>query len=396
MKSTSDLFKPVESLTANWSIPTNVRFGVGRINELVKICQRQGFVRPLLVTDKDLLKLEMTQKLMADLKQAQFQFSVFSEVKSNPTEANVMAGVQSYKQGSCDSVIAMGGGSVLDAGKAIALMLDQALPLFSYEDRESNWRKVNEKNVAPVIAIPTTAGTGSEVGRASVIVDEFSHSKKIIFHPAMMPHTVICDPVLTQNMPKNLTAATGMDALVHNLEAFFAPGFHPLCDGVAVEGTRIICHFLPKAYQDKNDLQARAYLLIGSSLGATAFQKGLGGVHALAHALGAIYDKHHGLLNAILLPYVLQHNKAYISEKMTYLARCLELENPCFDSMFNFLCQLAESVQIPKNLAEIGLDEKRSIDVARMAYADSSTLTNPGPISEQDYLSIYIRALRGN
>ena len=393
MESSAGFFKPVEALTANWSIPTHVRFGVDRINELVKLCQRQGFVRPLLVTDNDLLKLEMTQKVIADLTRAQVQFSVFSEVKSNPTEANVMAGVQCYRQGACDSVIAMGGGSVLDAGKAIALMIDQELPLFAYEDRGSNWRKVNEKKVAPVIAIPTTAGTGSEVGRASVIVDEVSHSKKIIFHPAMMPHTVICDPVLTQELPQHLTAATGMDALVHNLEAFFAPGFHPLCDGVAVEGTRIISHFLAKAYRDKNDLQARAYLLIGSSLGATAFQKGLGGVHALAHALGAIYDKHHGLLNAILLPYVLLHNKPYINGKMTYLARCLELENPGFDSMFDFLGRLANEINIPKNLAEIGLDETRSVEVAKLAFADSSTLTNPGPLSEQDYLNIFIRAL---
>lgn len=292
-------------------------------------------------------------------------------------------------------MIALGGGSALDAGKAIALMVGQDRPLWDFEDVGDNWLRVNPAAMAPTIAIPTTAGTGSEVGRASVIVDEGSHSKKIIFHPDMLPKLVIADPKLTQGLPPHITAATGLDAFVHNLEAFCAPGYHPMADGIALEGMRLIKEWLPIAFADGNDLVARSHMLVASSMGATAFQKGLGAVHALAHPLGALFDAHHGLLNAILLPYILVCNRPAIEDKLAHVARCLDLDEYSFDGFFKWLLNFRKELQIPDHLQAIGIDTDQAEQIGRLATQDPSAAGNPVPLSAQQYTEVFIHAVHG-
>lgn len=382
-------------LNGNWNFPTTIRFGAGRAKEVGTVCQRLNIAKPLLVTDKVLASLPLVLDLIKSLENSDLDCQLFSDIKPNPTGTNVANGVAYYKSQGCDGVICVGGGSALDAGKSIALMSGQTQDLFAFEDKGDNWTRVNESGVAPLIALPTTSGTGSEVGRAAVIIDESCATKKIIFHPKMMPELVICDPELTRGLPAHITAATGIDALVHNLEAFCAPGFHPLADGIAVEGIRLIAQYIERAYQNGDDMQARAYLMVASSMGATAFQKGLGGVHALAHPLGALFDKHHGLLNAIILPYVLKFNQQSIETKMTYLATCLGLESPSFDTMFNFIVDLLLRLEIPKSLNDIGIDEKEAERIGLLAFEDSCTQTNPCDIAASDYENIFLKACRG-
>lgn len=348
-----------EQLQGNWNYPTIIHFGIGRINELAEHCRQQKIQNPLLVTDAELIKLPFVSSIIEQMKLIELPCEVFSDVKPNPTGSNITAGVQAFKQGQHDGVIALGGGSALDAGKAIALMAGQNRPLWDFEDVGDNWLRVNPDGIVTTIAIPTTAGTGSEVGRASVIVDEESKSKKIIFHPDMLPKVVIADPQLTQGLPPHITAATGVDAFVHNLEAYCAPGYHPMADGIAIEGMRLIKQWLPVAFAKGDDLAARSHMLVASSMGATAFQKGLGAVHALAHPLGALYDAHHGLLNAILLPYVLQQNKTAIEQRIIHLARCLDLADISFNGFFEWVLQFRHSLEIPETLQAIGISNEK-------------------------------------
>ena len=326
-----------DRLRGNWNYPTNMRFGAGRIHELADACRQLNMTQPLVVTDAGLVKLPFVGEVTQTLAAAGLSCGVFSEVKPNPTGSNVAAGVKVYLQNHHDGVIALGGGSALDAAKAIALMVGQDRPLWDFEDVGDNYLRVNVAAMAPTVAIPTTAGTGSEVGRAAVIVDEHSHTKKIIFHPNMLPQIVIADPALTLALPAPITAATGLDAFVHNLEAYCSPAYHPMADGIALEAMRLIKEWLPKAFHHADDLTARSHMLVASSMGATAFQKGLGAVHALAHPLGALFDKHHGLLNAILLPYVLVANRPAIEARIIYVARCLELAEVFFDGFYHWL-----------------------------------------------------------
>ncbi len=320
---------------------------------------------------------------------------VFSEVQGNPTGENVEAGIRAYNAGNHDGVIAFGGGSSLDAAKAIALCAGQTRPVWDFEDIGDNWTRADPSAIAPVIAIPTTAGTGSEVGRASVITDASNHSKKIIFHPQMLPVQVLLDPEVTTGLPPHITAATGMDALSHNLEALCAPGYHPMADGIAMEGIRLIRDFLPVAYSDGRNIEARTQLLVASSMGATAFQKGLGGMHALAHTLGGLYDKHHGLLNAILMPYVMEANKEEISGKMAALGQYLGMENPDFDSVLNWVLDLRTSLGIPHTLAEIGIPSDDVDRVGKMAEVDPTAGTNPIRFSATEYSQIFIHSVEG-
>jgi alcohol dehydrogenase class IV len=386
----------LSQLSGNWNYPTNIHFGVGKINELVDICNQLSIKKPLLVTDMGLAKVPFVSDILRLFLDAKIDAKLFSEVKPNPTGSNIEAGVKFYHQGEHDGVIAIGGGSGLDAGKAIALMVGQKRPIWDFEDVGDNWRRVNEKGVAPIIAIPTTAGTGSEVGRASVIVDEQQHNKKIIFHPKMLPTVVLADPTLTIGLPAHITAATGLDAFVHNLEAYCAPGFHPMADGIALEGMRIIKQWLPVAYKDGSNLVARANMLVASSMGATAFQKGLGGVHALAHPLGANYDAHHGLLNAILLPYVLLHNRVAISEKISAIAHHLRLEDTSFEGFMLWLLDLRKQLGIPKNLKAIGINTRQSQMIGEQAVLDPSASGNPIQMTAEQYEQVFINAVEGS
>ena len=363
--------------TTNWNYPTAVRFGIGRIADLPSACKELGLSRPLLVTDPGIAKLPMIADALASLEAAGLITGLFSDVKPNPIGANVDAGIAAYRAGGHDGVIAWGGGSALDAAKAIAFMSGQCRPLWDFEDIGDWFTRADPGGIAPIIAVPTTSGTGSEVGRASVIVDEASHSKKIIFHPKMMPSIVILDPALTVGLPPFITAATGIDALSHCLEAYCAPGFHPMADGIAVEGMRLIKDWLPRAVSDGHDLEARGQMQVAASMGATAFQKGLGGMHALAHPVGALYDTHHGATNGVFMPYVLAYNRTAIDQRIARLAAYLGLANPSFDAFLSWILDLRTLVGIPNGLAGLNVGSERFTEIATMAERDPSASGNP-------------------
>jgi len=382
--------------TADWSYPTRIAVGAGRIRELADGCHQLGIRAPLLVTDPGLAALPFISDVKARCAEAGLRIESFSDVQGNPTRQNVEDGVEIFTAGQHDGVIAMGGGSALDAGKAIAFLSGQQRSLWDFEDLDDNWSRAREDGIAPIIAIPTTAGTGSEVGRVSVITDTAEKRKRLIFHPRILPSFVILDAELTLTLPAHLTAATGMDALSHNLEAYCSPRFHPMADGIAQEGIRRIVQYLPRAVADGNDLKARAQLLVASTMGATAFQKGLGAMHALAHPLGARYNAHHGLLNAILMPYVLQANRSAIAGKLTDLARALDIANPSFDAFFERVMALREQIKIPGRLNDIGIDATESALIGELAVVDPPAATNPVTFSAEQYSALFCDAVEGN
>ncbi len=379
----------------NWNYPTSVRVGVGRISELPAACRQLGMSAPLLVTDPGLAALPMIDRALLHCRDDGLKAGLFSGIKGNPTGQNVMDGVAAFKAGGHDGVIAFGGGSALDAGKAIALMVGQTRPLWDFEDIGDNCERVNVAGMAPVVAVPTTAGTGSEVGRASVITDDAVHIKRIIFHARMLPALVILDPELTLGLPAKITAATGMDALSHNLEAFCSPLFHPMAEGIAMEGMRLVQQYLPRAVAQGSDVEARLQMLVASSMGATAFQRGLGAMHALAHPLGALYDAHHGLLNAVLMPYVLVANRERIEPQMEKMARYLNLPKPGFNAVLEWVLALREQVGIAHSLGEIGIDDSRIEQVGQMAEVDPSAGTNPIAYTAAQYSQLFEKALLG-
>ena len=383
-------------MNANWNYPTAIRVGANRLSELGECCRDLGMRSPLLVTDPGLAVLPMVGQARHACTDAGLRCDVFSEIQPNPTGTNVDAGVRAFNQGGHDGVIALGGGSALDAGKAIALMARQSVSLWDLEDVGDNWTRADASLIAPIVAVPTTAGTGSEVGRASVILDEVREVKKIIFHPLMVPKIVILDPVVTVGLPAVLTGATGMDALSHSLEAWCSPVYHPMAEGIAIEGIRLVREFLPQAMADGSDLEARTQMLVASTMGATAFQRGLGAMHALAHPLGALYNAHHGTLNAVLMPYVLQANRLVIEERITRLARAIGIANPGFDTFLDWILQLRETLQIAPDLAALGIDDSKAERIGKMAKADPSSGTNPLPFSASEYQALFLRALKGN
>ncbi|MBF0675811.1 iron-containing alcohol dehydrogenase [Pseudomonas sp.] len=379
----------------NWNYPTAIRVGAGRIGELPQACKQLGMNAPLLVTDPGLAALPMIEQTVISCRSAGLQIDVFSAIKGNPTGQNISDGVAAFKAGQHDGVIAFGGGSALDAGKAIAMMVGQDRSLWDFEDIGDNSERVNVAGMAPVVAVPTTAGTGSEVGRASVITDEEAQVKRIIFHPRMLPDLVILDPQLTLGLPAKITAATGMDALSHSLEAFCSPLFHPMAEGIALEGMRLVHDYLPRAVARGDDIEARLQMMVASTMGATAFQRGLGAMHALAHPLGALYDAHHGLLNAVLMPYVLQANQGAIKGHMERLARHLKLPWPGFAGVLEWILALRAEIGIPHSLRELGIDDRHSELLGQMAAADPSAGTNPIAFSADEYRLLFERALRG-
>jgi len=384
-----------KTLTGKWNYPTTVWAGPGRIRELADACRALGIRRPLLVTDRGLKDAAMVKAALAANEAAGVPTALFAEVKGNPVEANVTDGLAAYRAHGADGVIAFGGGSGLDAGKAIAFMSGQNRPIWDFEDIGDWWTRADPAGIAPVVAVPTTAGTGSEVGRASVITNEETHEKKIIFHPKMLPGIVISDPELTVGLPAHVTAATGMDAFVHCFEAYCAPGFHPMADGIALEGMRLIAEYLPRAVRDGSDIEARANMLAAASMGAAAFQKGLGAVHSIAHPLGAVYDLHHGLANAVLLPYVMAHNRAAIAGRMVVLGRILGLADPSFDGVMRWLLDFRASLGIPHSLAEAGVPADRAEEIGRMAERDPSTGGNPMPIDAAALTGVFLAAHAG-
>ena len=380
----------------NWSFPAPIRFGAGRIGELPQACLELGIRRPLLVTDPGLAALPMVSDAVESCVQAGLACAVFSDVRANPVEANVREGVRTLRDGDHDGIVAFGGGSALDAGKAIGFMAAQSRPIWDFEDREDWWTRADEDGMAPVVAVPTTSGTGSETGRASVITDtRTEHTKRIIFHPRMMPGRAILDPELTLGLPAHLTAAVGMDALSHSLEAYSSPVFHPLAQGIALEAMRLVRDALPVAVKTPSDLAARSRMQVAAAMGSTAFQKGLGAMHALSHPCSSLLDTHHGLTNAVVMPYVLVFNRPAIDTKMAALARYLDLPDPSFSGVLDWILALREEIGIPHTLKDIGVDESLSARMARMAAEDPSAATNPVPLDPDALERLYLRAIGG-
>ena len=378
-------------LRGNWNYPTTIWAGPGRIAELADACERSGILHPLLVTDEGLVGTPMIKRALAALEDA----ALFGAVRGNPALSHVEAGLRAYRAGGHDGVVAYGGGSALDTGKVVAFMSGQTRPLWDFEDIGDWWTRADPDGIAPIVAVPTTAGTGSEVGRAGVILNEETHQKKIIFHPRMMPRVVISDPELTVGLPRAITAATGMDAFVHCFEAFCAPGFHPLADGIALEGMRLIHRFLPRACADGGDIEARAQMLAAALMGATAFQKGLGGVHAIAHPVGSWFNTHHGLTNAVILPYVMTFNRSAIADKTDIIARVLDLPARGFDGFLAWVLELRGELGIPHALADIGVSVDKAEIIGREAALDPSAGGNPIPVDAATLERIFRAAVGG-
>ncbi len=383
------------SATNNWHYPTAMRFGCGRIAEIAATCEEFGINNPLLVTDPGLIEMPMVAEILSQCQQQLANCTLFSNLQPNPVEANVNEGVAIFRANSHDGVIALGGGSALDVAKAIALMAGQTRPIWDFEDREDWYTRANADAIAPVIAIPTTSGTGSEVGRASVITDGTDQTKKIIFHPKMLPVCVILDPEATVGLPPALTAGVGMDALSHNLEAYCSPVFHPLAQGIALEGMRLIRDWLEPACKNGGDIEARSQMQVASSMGATAFQKGLGAMHSLSHPCGSVLGTHHGTTNAVVMPYVLEYNCQSIEDRLAALARYLDLPNPSADAVISWVLDLRQRIGIPHTLADLGVDATYINQFSAMAQVDPSTATNPVAMTQEGFEELYDRSISG-
>ena len=373
-------------MSMNWNYPTTIWFGNQRINEIQKACESLNIRKPLIVTDPGILKTNIIEKIISSLVN---KSNIFSEVQSNPTGNNVELGVSYFNSNSHDGVIAVGGGSGMDVGKGIAFMAGQDRPLWDFEDIGDYWTRANNEAIKPIIAVPTTAGTGSETGRAGVYTNEKTKEKKIIFHPKMLPSIVILDPELTVPLPKSLTAFTGMDALAHCLESYCSNFFHPFSQGIALEGMLIVKNNLINAYHDGSNLDARGNMLAASSMGSIAFQKGLGAIHSLSHPVGAIYNTHHGLTNAVFMPYVLKRNKKVIEEKIISLSRYLNLEDQTFEGFMSWLLHLRKELLIPHTLKELIQEDSKFEEMSKMAKEDPSTGGNPLPLEINDFYNLY-------
>jgi len=384
-------------LTAVWRYPTDVYFGPGRVAELADVCRRLNMRRPLLVTDPGLAGLTMVTDAVAANSATGLPTAVFSAIKPNPVEANIREGAAAFRDGGHDGVIAFGGGSALDAGKAIALAASAEAPLWDFDVTSPNFERDRAVAIPPIVAVPTTAGTGSEVGRAAVVTDETGHVKRILLHPLLLPPAVIADPELTVGLPPHITAATGMDALAHSLEAYCCEiEYHPMADGIALEGMRLVKEWLPVAVADGANIEARAHMMAAAAMGATAFQKGLGAIHALSHPVGALFDTHHGLTNAIVMPYVLAFNRPAIEERIGRLARYLGLSSPSFDAATEWVLESRAAIGIPHTLAEAGVDPARADELAPMAAADPCAGENPVPCGTAEMAQMYHDAFAGH
>ena len=385
-------------LVSKWNFPTTVRFGAGRISELPDALSTAGIKRPLFVTDPGLAKLPVVASTLKILSDAKVPYVVFSDVRPNPVDSNLTAGIAALKNGKHDGVIAFGGGSALDLGKLVAFQAGQSRPVWDFEDIGDWWTRADASAVVPIVAVPTTAGTGSEVGRAGVLTNEATHTKKIIFHPRMLPAIVIADPLLTAGMPPFITAGTGMDAFAHCLEAYCSPGYHPMADGIAVEGIRLVFENLPKAFANGKDLTARANMMSAAAMGATAFQKGLGAIHSLSHPIGALYDTHHGMTNAVFMPYVLAFNRDAIEERIARLAAYCGIKGG-YDGFAKAVVQLRKELKVPHTLPSLvkglEMDKKRKGLIAAMAIVDPTAGSNPVKLTKRAALGILEDAMSG-
>ncbi|MBC6441421.1 MAG: iron-containing alcohol dehydrogenase [Rhodospirillales bacterium] len=379
---------------ANWNYPTAIRFGDGRITELAAVCSELGITKALLVTDPGIADLPMIADAVAANRAAGLPTDVFSDINPNPLGSDVDCGLEVIRSGGHDGVIVFGGGSAMDAGKTIAFMAGQTRSMFDFEDRGDNWTHANADAILPIVAVPTTSGTGSEVGRAAVIIDEADQTKKILYHPRMLPGIVIEDPALTVGLPASITAWTGMDALAHCLEAYSAPGYHPMADGIALEGMRLVKEWLPVAVADGRDIDARGHMQIAATMGATAFQKGLGAIHSLSHPIGALFNTHHGRTNAVVMPYVMAFNRDTVADRYAALARYLDIGDG-FDAVMEWVLELRTKIGIEHTLADIGVDNSRVDTVIAQAVNDPTAGTNPVPLDNDNLAHMFTNALEG-
>ena len=377
------------NIVANWSYPTAIKMGRGRVKELADACKSLGMKKPLLVTDRGLASMAITGHALDVLEEAGLGRAIFSDVDPNPNEKNLEAGVKAFRDGGHDGVVAFGGGSGLDLGKAVAFMVGQTRPVWDFEDIGDWWTRASTDGIAPIVAVPTTAGTGSEVGRASVITNSQTHVKKIIFHPKFLPGVVIADPELTVGMPKAITAGTGMDAFAHCLEAYCSPFYHPMSQGIALEGMRLVKEFLPRAYKDGTDIEARTNMMAAAAMGAVAFQKGLGAIHSLSHPIGAVYNTHHGMTNAVVMPPVLRFNRSAIEEKIERAAAYLGISGG-FDGFYDYVLSLRSELGVPENLTAMGVKQDCLDELAAMAIEDPSCGGNPVPMTLENTKQLFI------
>nr|CAD6602872.1 alcohol dehydrogenase [Rhizobium sp. Khangiran2] len=377
------------NIVANWSYPTAVKLGRGRIKQLADACKSLGMKKPLLVTDRGLASMAITGHALDVLEEAGLGRAIFAYVDPNPNEKNLEAGVKAFRDGGHDGVVAFGGGSGLDLGKAVAFMVGQTRPVWDFEDIGDWWTRASTEGIAPIVAVPTTAGTGSEVGRASVITNSATHVKKIIFHPKFLPGIVIADPELTVGMPKMITAGTGMDAFAHCLEAYCSPFYHPMSQGIALEGMRLVKEFLPRAYRDGTDIEARTNMMSAAAMGAVAFQKGLGAIHSLSHPIGAVYNTHHGMTNAVVMPPVLRFNRSAIEEKIERAAAYLGISGG-FDGFYDYVLSLRAELGVPENLTAMGIGQGRIDELAAMAIEDPSCGGNPVPMTLENTRQLFV------
>ena len=385
----------IPELLATWSYPTEVRFGIGRIAEICAACSALNIKRPLVVTDVGLADSNIIKELMELIEESSLEVGLFSKVQGNPVGANIEEGTTAFRSGSHDGVIAIGGGSAMDAGKVIAMYQGQESKLFDLHVKVEGGPKINSDSIAPVIAVPTTAGTGSETGRAGLITDEAVDTKRIFAHPKMMPAIVIEDPKLSAGLPANLTAWTGIDALAHSFEALCAPGIHPMADGIALEGMRLVKEYLPRAYADGNDLEARGYMLAAASMGSTAFQKGLGGIHSLSHSIGALYNTHHGLTNAVFFPYIMDFNRSAIEEKMIRASAYLDLKRSGFSAVRDWILETREFYAIPHSVSEMDIDDSKLDRIETLSAADPTASSNPIKFDKTAARKVFLKSLDG-
>jgi alcohol dehydrogenase len=384
-----------ESASATWSYPTEIRFGAGRIRELIDACHHAGISRPLVVTDPGLAELPVIGTIRELFDRAGMSHTLFSDLRPNPVGRDVHAGVAAFRDGDHDGVVAVGGGSALDIGKIVAFMTGQTRPMWDFEDIGDNWTRAEADTVPPVVAVPTTAGTGSEVGRAGVVINEDSHRKVIVFHPSMLPTVVISDPELTVGLPRVLTVGTGLDALSHSLEAICAPGLHPMSHGIGLEGCRLVMTHLPRAVADPGNLESRGQMLIAAAMGAVAFQKGLGGMHALSHPIGVRFHTHHGMTNAIVMPYVLVANRPAIEPTIDRLAAYLDLPGG-FDGFVGEILAMRTTMDVPHTLVDLGVDTAAIEEIAADAVLDPSAAGNPLPFDRALAEAILVAACSGD
>ncbi len=375
----------------NWNYPTNVWFGVDRSKEIQKACDTLGIKNPLIVTDPGLLQTSIIDEINSSLSS---NTQIYSDVQGNPTGSNVTNGVKVFLEGDHDGVIAIGGGSGMDAGKGIAFLAHQSRPLWDFEDIGDWWTRADSSVIKPIIAIPTTAGTGSEVGRAAVFLNEENHKKKIIFHPKMLPQIAILDPSLTLNLPKSITAGTGMDALAHCIEAYSSPFYHPMAEGTALEGLRLVKENIQEVYHNGNNVEARSHMLVASMMGAAAFQKGLGAIHSVTHPVNSLYKTHHGTTNGTVMPFVLNYNRSTIEEKFTRLANFLDIKNG-FEGIIDWIIELKKEMEIPETLKDMGVNEGDEIKLAPLAQEDPSTGANPLEMTVERFQELILNCIAG-